>query len=117
MGDRHPLHPHPSFLKHAGAGPGCRRWRLEASWRARKWIGKRVCVFGRRVEFDLIEEDSITTPDGMCSGAVASARRGQNFGQGISSPQRGNALRSRSNRSSTRPMVWVTMSSKVSGRE
>ncbi|MDE1567098.1 DUF5818 domain-containing protein [Aquabacter sp. P-9] len=36
------------------------RWRLEASWRARKWLGKRVRVVGRRVEFDLIEVDSIS---------------------------------------------------------
>lgn len=40
------------------------RWRLEASWRARKWLGKRVRVVGRRVEFDLIEVDSISAADG-----------------------------------------------------
>ena len=40
-------------------------WRLEASWGARRWIGKRVRVVGRRVEFDLIEVDSISAADGV----------------------------------------------------
>lgn len=44
-------------------GGGC--WRLEVSWRARKWLGKRVRVVGRRVEFDLIEVDSISALDGV----------------------------------------------------
>lgn len=40
------------------------RCRLEVSWGARKWIGKRVCVVGRSVEFDLIDVDSVTAAYG-----------------------------------------------------
>lgn len=49
----------PREAGHAGGG----RWRLAVSRRARKWIGKRVRVVGRRVEFDLIEVDSISAAD------------------------------------------------------